>query len=332
VSTTFVTRALRAFVTLAGPVSTLLAFGVARAQGVSAKNNATHNAAHHSAHNASHRTVPITAPRTHWQLRWHDEFTGAEGTPPDARWWTVQVGDGCSRGICGWGNQEREWYSDSTANAALTGTGLLAITARAAPSGLTCWYGPCRYTSARLVTAGHVSAQHARVEARMRLPKGQGLWPAFWLLGTADPQVPWPDCGELDVMEFRGSIPHETSSAIHGPGYSGNTPFAHRQQRDRTDYSSAFHRFAVEWSADSIVFSVDGRAHYTVPRSSIEAKGRWVFDAPFSILLNLAIGGHFDGDPASERIVPATMLVDYVRVYERATQPAQTSARPHTSR
>jgi beta-glucanase (GH16 family) len=274
----------------------------------------------HGARVATAAGARIATQRAKWRLVWRDEFNGTAGTRPDARWWTARTGDGCDRGICGWGNQERQWYTDSPDNAALTGRGQLAITARPAPAGLTCWYGPCRYTSARLVTDGTVSVQHGRVEARVRVPGGQGLWPAFWLLGTSQPQVPWPDCGELDVMEFRGSIPNETSSAIHGPGYSGNTPFAHRERRDGADYTAGFHLFAVEWSADSVVFFVDGRAHYTVRRSDVETKGRWAFNEPFSILLNLAVGGGFDGDPASDAIIPATMLVDYVRVYERTAK------------
>jgi len=254
-----------------------------------------------------------------WTLQWRDEFDGPRDARPDTLVWTAQRGDGCDRGICGWGNSERQTYTDATENASLTGEGQLAITARVASASQTCWYGPCRYTSARLVTKGRVEPTYGRVEARIRVPAGQGLWPAFWLLGAGHPDIPWPACGELDIMEFRGSTPMETSSAIHGPGYSGNTPFSNRY-RPGGDFSRGYHLFAVEWSRDSVVFTVDATAHYAVDRAAIEAKGRWAFDGGFQILLNLAVGGGFDGDPASDAVLPATMLVDYVRVYSKASR------------
>ena len=252
-----------------------------------------------------------------WRLRWSDEFSGPAGAAPDVRTWAPDTGDGCARGICGWGNQERQTYTAERANAALTGRGTLAITARPAGAGRTCWYGPCRYTSARLTSKGRVEVGYGRVVARIRLPKGQGIWPAFWMLGASYPETGWPQCGELDVMEFAGSRMSTNSSAIHGPGYSGQTPLSNRYVRSDVDYSKAFHRFAVERDERTIRFLVDDSVHYAVTRADVERHGAWVFDGPFFVILNVAVGGGFDGDPASDAVLPAEMLVDWVRVYER---------------
>jgi beta-glucanase (GH16 family) len=138
------------------------------------------------------------------------------------------------------------------------------------------------------------------------------------MLGAGFPTTPWPRCGELDIMEFRGSQPATTSSAIHGPGYSGNTPFVHARTLEGAKYSEDFHTFAVEWDASQIRFFVDDAMHYVISFAQVRAFGDWVFDQPFFIILNVAVGGHFDGDPASDAILPATMLVDYVRVYRPA--------------
>lgn len=154
-----------------------------------------------------------------------------------------------------------------------------------------------------------------RVAARIKLPAGQGLWPAFWMLGRSFPATPWPDCGELDVMENRGSDPTTTSSAVHGPGYSGNTPFAHAHSLQHDTFADDFHTFTVEWDSLHVRFFVDDTVHYRVTRSEVERFGTSVLDQSFFLLLNLAVGGTFDGDPSSDAILPATLLVDYVRVY-----------------
>jgi beta-glucanase (GH16 family) len=160
-------------------------------------------------------------------------------------------------------------------------------------------------------------AAPGRVEARIKLPLGQGLWPAFWMLGHTSPATPWPASGELDIMENKGSQSSTTSSAVHGPGYSGETPFAHSNTLARGILSDDFHTFAVEWDSLAVHFFVDGNAHYSVTREQVERYGRSILDQPFFLMLNLAVGGHFDGDPQSDAIFPATMLVDYVRVYAR---------------
>lgn len=225
------------------------------------------------------------------------------------------MADGCQQGNCGWGNNEKEYYSADADNIALNGQGQLRIVARVAPAGLNCYYGPCRYTSAKITTRGKMLASPGRVEARIKLPAGQGLWPAFWMLGHGNPVTPWPDCGEIDIMENKGSQTAATSSALHGPGYSGATPFAHSHTLSSGRLADDFHTFAVEWDSMQASFFVDDALHYTITRGEVQRYGRSVLDQPFFVILNLAVGGHFDGDPQSDGIFPATMLVDYVRVY-----------------
>ena len=256
---------------------------------------------------------PPPPPPITWTEVWSDDFSGLAGAGIDTTKWRYDTGDGCSQGNCGWGNSEREYYRSDSSNIALNGQGQLAIVARVAPAGLTCYYGPCRYTSAKITTRGKVSVSPGRVEARIKLAAGQGLWPAFWMLGENVGTVGWPTCGELDIMENKGSQSFATSSAVHGPGYSGNTPFAHVQGTTATE----FHVYAVEWDSLQIRFFVDDNVHYIVSRTDVQRYGNWVFNQSFFLLLNQAVGGHFDGDPQSDTIFPATMLVDYVRVYRR---------------
>ena len=257
-----------------------------------------------------------TTPKITYTQVWSDEFDGAAGSSVDPAKWSFDLGDGCTAGICGWGNNEKEYYTNASDNVSLDGQGHLAIVARPAVLNTTCYYGPCKYTSAKITTRGKMSAAPGRVEARIRIPKGQGLWPAFWMLGNDFANVGWPASGELDIMENKGSAPSTSSSAIHGPGYSGNTPFAHANTISApATLADDYHLYAVEWDAVGASFYVDGIMHYQVLRGDIQRYGTSILDKPYYIILNLAVGGNFDGDPASDSILPATMLVDYVRVY-----------------
>jgi len=260
-------------------------------------------------------TVSIVPPAREWVQVWSDEFDGAAGSRIDNTKWSYDLADGCQVGICGWGNNEKEYYSDSTDNIALNGQGQLQIVARTAAPGRSCYYGPCRYTSAKVTSRGKMLASPGRVEARIKLPGGQGLWPAFWMLGHGSPATPWPDCGEIDIMENKGSQLSTTSSALHGPGYSGATPFAHSFVLPTGKLADDFHTFAVEWDSVYVRWYVDDNPHYTVTRDEIQRYGSSVLNQSFFVILNLAVGGHFDGDPQSDTIFPATMLVDYVRVF-----------------
>ena len=260
-------------------------------------------------------TTTTPPPPITWNLVWSDEFDGAAGASVDPAKWSFDLGDGCP-GNCGWGNNEKEFYTNATDNVSLDGQGHLAIVARSAPAlNLSCYYGPCQFTSAKITTRGKMNAAPGRVEARIRIPAGQGLWPAFWMLGNDFSTLGWPAAGELDIMENKGSAPNTSSSAIHGPGYFGNTPFAHANTIGPGTLADDYHVYAVEWDAEAAHFFVDGTLHYVVLRADIQRYGTSILDKPYFVILNLAVGGNFDGDPQSAAIFPATMLVDYVRVY-----------------
>ena len=243
-------------------------------------------------------------------LVWSDEFDGPAGAPPDPRHWTHEVGGG------GWGNAELQFYTDSTENSALDGEGHLLLTTHAvdpASSGLECWYGPCVYTSARLVSEHKRTLQYGRVEARVQVPTGAGLWPAVWMLGTDIREVGWPQSGEIDVMEFVGKSPNEVFGTIHGPGYAGGESFSGAQDLG-TPVGADWHDFALEWSPGRIAWEVDGvRYHEAAPEDV--APDAWVFDHPFFLLLNLAVGGNFGGDVAADVQFPQTLTIDHIRVY-----------------
>jgi beta-glucanase (GH16 family) len=257
-------------------------------------------------------TETPTGGSTAWTLAWSDEFEGRAGTAPDSTKWVHDVGGG------GWGNQELEYYTPGAANAALDGDGHLAITAKAeSPSGASCWYGACRYTSARLKTKGKFEQTLGRFEARVRIPAGQGMWPAFWMLGNDIDGAGWPKCGEIDVMENIGREPEAVHGTIHGPGYSGaggiGGPFTLASGR----FADDFHVYAVEWEPGVIRWLVDGKEYRSVTPGALPPNTQWVYDHPFFLLLNLAVGGAWPGSPDASTAFPQQMLVDYVRVYRR---------------
>jgi beta-glucanase (GH16 family) len=248
-----------------------------------------------------------------WVLDWSDEFDGPSGQSPAVEHWTPEIGDGTANGIPGWGNQELEYYTGDPANAALDGTGHLQIVARTADGTLSCYYGPCQYTSARLISQHKVEFGYGRVEARVKVPHGAGLWPAVWSLGSNIGEVGWPQSGEIDIMEFVGREPNEIFGTIHGPGYSGGASFGGTYDFG-TGVFNDFHTVAIEWRPDRIDWFVDGVKYHSAAPSDV-APNQWVFDHPFFLLLNLAVGGNFGGPVGSETVFPATLLVDYVRVY-----------------
>ena len=244
-------------------------------------------------------------------LVWSDEFDTANAAD-----WTFETGGH------GWGNQELQFYTDGQ-NAfiqhdPLAGSRVLVIEARrGAPAGASCWYGTCQYSSTRMITRGKREFRHGRVEARIRLPQTQGIWPAFWMLGSDFGQVGWPHSGEIDIMEHVGFEPTLTHGALHGPGYSGNTPFS--GTHDLGERADARYRvYAVEWDAAGIAWFVDGQPFYRLTRAQVEARGPWVFDQPFFLLLNVAVGGSWPGSPDASSVFPQRMYVDWVRVYQAA--------------
>lgn len=243
-----------------------------------------------------------------YELVWSDEFNGATGDLPSSANWSFEVGNG--PGNDGWGNQELQYYTDRAENASLDGSGNLVITA------LEESFSGSAYTSARMITKGKQEFQYGRIEARIKTPFSQGLWPAFWMLGGDIDDNPWPAAGEIDIMELRGQQPSQIAGSIHGPGFSGGD--AVTDDFDLLDgrFDNEFHVFAVEWGPNFMDFFVDNRLYQRLTRSSIPEDGEWVFDKDFYILLNVAVGGSYVGSPNASSRFPQTMVVDYVRVYQ----------------
>ena len=248
-----------------------------------------------------------------WRLLWSEEFQSRAGRPPDPRLFSYDIGDGAANNIPGWGNSELQYYTDDPANAATDGSGHLVITARAGDGSLPCYYGPCRYTSARLKTQGKREVGYGRVEARATLPRGAGLWPAFWSMGTDLGEVGWPQAGEIDIMEWVGRAPHQVFGTIHGPGYSGGASFGGIRDFGR-DISGETHTFAVERQPGEIRWYVDGILYHRATPADV-APDPWVFDHPFFLLLNMAVGGNFGGEVSPDTVFPQALKVDYIRVY-----------------
>jgi len=230
-----------------------------------------------------------------------DEFS-VDGAP-NPELWNYDIGTGSN----GWGNNELQYYTDRPENV-IVEDGMLKITALQEP------FEGSSYTSARLLTKGKYAKKYGRFEARMKLPWGQGMWPAFWMLGENIDEVSWPNCGEIDIMENRGSEPTLISGAVHGPGYSGGNPIfrPYDFQDERVD--TDFHVYGIEWGSDYIHFYVDDVLYGDITPDDVT--GNWVFDQPFYMLINVAVGGNFGGPPNADTVFPQTMLVDYVRVYE----------------
>lgn len=241
---------------------------------------------------------------TGWSEVWADEFDGVAGSAPADHWVADVGGDG-------WGNSQLEFNTDRTDNAFLDGEGRLVIRAQSED------YEGNAYTSARLTTMGNVEHGPARIEARIMVPEGPGLWPAFWLLGADFEEVGWPTCGEIDILEVKGSEPDRVITTVHGPGYSGGEGVGTATVLPEESASDAFHTYAVDIDPEHIVWWIDGRRVHTVRPGDLPGGTAWAFDDPFFVILNLAVGGQFVQPPSADTELPADMLVDYVRIYER---------------
>ncbi|HKD74870.1 MAG TPA: glycoside hydrolase family 16 protein [Ktedonobacterales bacterium] len=246
-----------------------------------------------------------------WRLIWSDEFDGMAGSEPDESKWIPDIGGD------GWGNQEFEYYTHS-GNATHDGDSKLLIEARKEnPANYHCWYGSCQYTSARLITKGKFEFTYGRVEARAKIPYGQGIWPAIWMLGNNIDMVGWPNNGEIDICENIGREPATIHATIHGPNYSGVNGISGAYMLSEGCFADGYHLFAVEWATNQIAFFVDGINYFTLTRTIVEQHGTWVYDHPFYLLLNVAVGGNWPGNPDDSSTYPQHMLVDYVRVYQQ---------------
>lgn len=238
-----------------------------------------------------------------WTLVWADEFNLPDGSAPDTNHWTFETGGG------GWGNNELEYYTPGTNNARILG-GMLVIEARRED------YSGRHYTSARLKTQGKWSFRYGRVEGRIQIPRGQGIWPAFWMLGTNISAAGWPRCGEVDIMENIGKEPTLVHGTIHGPGYSGGAGIGGPGALpNKAALADDFHLYSVEWTPDQIKWFLDGQQYFSVSPASLPKGKTWVYNQPQFLILNLAVGGYWPGNPDGSTTFPQQMRVDYVRVY-----------------
>ena len=269
--------------------------------------------------------APLSNP-SNWKLVWSDEFNSKAGIAPNSSVWGQEVGDGTAIGNSGWGNSELEYYTDGTNNVATDGLGNLNITTRKADGSLLCYYGPCEYTSARLLTRNRFEVAYGRIEARIKVPRGAGLWPAFWMLGTDIDRVNWPQSGEIDIMENVGRLPNQVFGTLHGPGYSGGQSYGKVYDLGKP-VADNYHVFAVEWQPDKIVWSVDGIPYFTATPNDAFLQGKqWVYNHPFFILMNVAVGGNFGGAVGADTTFPQTMSVDYVRLFQTKPKPVSFNA------
>jgi beta-glucanase (GH16 family) len=252
---------------------------------------------------------PGTGP---WQLSWSDEFNAPDGSAPDPSKWVYDLGGG------GWGNNELQTYTDRRENAVIRDNALVIQARRETFRGTD---GISRdYTSARLKTLGTFSQTYGKFEARIRIPRGQGIWPAFWMLGENITTVGWPACGEIDIMENIGREPSVVHGTIHGPGHSGAQGIgASFAKPGGGAFADDFHVFTVEWEPGIIRWFVDGTQFQTRVAADLPAGARWVYDHPFFLLLNVAVGGNWPGNPDATTTFPQEMQVDWVRVYKRGT-------------
>lgn len=242
--------------------------------------------------------------KRNWQLVWSDEFNGTAGELPDPTKWTYDIG----RGQDGWGNQELQYYTDKPENVSIDGEGNLIITARNQS------FAGAAFTSARIKTQGLFEQKYGRFEAKLKTPYGPGVWPAFWLLGSNINIVGWPQCGEIDIMELRGQEPHIINGSIHGPGYSAGNAITKKYNLSNGRFDTDFYLYAIEWDERKIDFFLNDFLYQRITRADVS--GEWVFDQPFFIILNVAVGGNYVGFPTSQTPFPQSMIIDYVRVYK----------------
>lgn len=259
---------------------------------------------------AAAQTVNPQSGDSKWTLVWSDEFNGSDGSAVDPSKWVLEVGGN------GWGNDELEYYTNRIQNSYQEGGNLVIKVLQEKYTGAD---GVTRnYTSARLKTQGKFSQAYGRFEARIKIPRGQGIWPAFWMLGDDIEKPGWPACGEIDIMENIGKEPALVHGTIHGPGYSGEHGIGSSSALpNRQPFADDFHLYVVEWEPEAIRFYVDDHLYATRTPAELPKGTKWVYDHPFFLLLNVAVGGNWPGSPDATSVYPQMMLVDYVRVYKR---------------
>jgi len=245
-----------------------------------------------------------------WQLVWEDEFDGDE---LDMEKWSYQLGDGCHLGenLCGWGNNELQYYTEREENISLE-DGFLTITAHEED------YEGSNFTSARIRTENKGDWKYGRLEIRAKLPQGQGIWPAIWMLPTEEVYGGWPQSGEIDIMEMVGHEPETVHGTVHfGDPWPDNQNKGEPYSLESGIFADNYHVFSIEWEQNKIEFFVDGNLFFTVTQNTDPLSSyTYPFNEKFHMIMNIAVGGNWPGNPDSTTEFPQTMSVDYVRVYQ----------------
>jgi beta-glucanase (GH16 family) len=245
-----------------------------------------------------------------YELVWADEF---DGDQIDTERWSFDLGNGCeiSENLCGWGNNELQYYTDSEENAFVTNGRLIIKAEKETPL----YLGEYEYTSARMVTKNKGDWTYGRFDIRAKTPLGQGLWPAIWMLPTDNAYGDWPTSGEIDIMELIGSRPNEVLGTIHY-GHDGHRFTSQYYTLDTGTFKDEYHEFSAIWTEDCIQFLIDGEKYGNPVSRSTTLPTTWPFDQPFHMILNIAVGGNLPGNPDASTTFPQVMEVDYVRVYQ----------------
>lgn len=242
-----------------------------------------------------------------YQVIWQDEF---DTTQIDRKKWDFQLGTGSEYGLSGWGNNELQFYTNRSDNARIENGSLIIEARKETLQGQS-------YTSARLVTKGLENWTYGKFEARIKLPKTRGLWPAFWMLPEENTYGSWPASGEIDIMELVGHTPEIIFGTVHFGNNSNDRNYITGEYAlDSGTFADDFHIFTVEWEAEQIRWKLNGVEYHSVTKSDL-VPYRWPFDQPFYLLLNVAVGGNWPGNPDSSSIFPQRMVIDYVRVYKK---------------
>lgn len=242
-------------------------------------------------------------PEKPWKLVWNDEFDGPNGTAVDSSKWKSETGNNG-----GWGNAELEYYTDSVNNCYQENGNLIIKAIKEEKEGYD-------YTSARIITQGKFDFKYGKIEMKAKLPRGNGIWPAFWMLGSSFDTAGWPKCGEIDIMEHIGKMPSKVHGTLHAMGYSGNAGITD-SIKSKTSLYDNYHTYTLEWNEKGLKWYFDGKRYHEVDKEEIDS-GIWPFDDKFFILLNLAVGGYWPGYPDESSQFPQTYTIDYVRVYQQ---------------
>ena len=241
-----------------------------------------------------------------WTLEWNEEFNDEQINTNN---WNYELGDGSDYGLpIGWGNNEKQIYTSNKENSSIVddeGASVLAITALEDNSG--------GYTSAKLTTQNLFSMHFGRIEIKAKMPKGQGLLPAIWMLGDNKDQIDWPGCGEIDIVEVVGNQPSESHSTVHYTNDAKNYGEIQRSLTKFPDFSDSYHIFTLDWNPESLIFSVDG---YQLSAILIEDDMKEFLRSSY-LIMNVAVGGNWPGEPDATTMFPQTIYTDYIRVYSK---------------